>query len=370
MKKRRIIISGGGTGGHIFPAVAIADEFMKRNSENEILFVGAIGKMEMEKVPKAGYQIEGLPIVGLKRGFYLSNLVLPFKLIYSMWRARRILKRFKPDIVIGVGGYASGPTLKSAQFMNIATVIQEQNSFAGKTNKLLAKKALKICVAYDNMDSFFPKDKIILTGNPVRSTLKFGETANKQVYTDFNLDPTKKTLLIIGGSLGARTLNESVISNLELIRNQEDVQVIWQTGARYYNEIKSKLVNKIPSNLIVKEFVFEMNLIYSISNLIVSRAGALSVSELCLLGKSCILVPSPNVAEDHQTTNAMALVSKNAAVLIKDKEAEELLISKALQLIRDDHKLKELGKNALNLAKPNSTKDIVDVCNSILNNEK
>jgi UDP-N-acetylglucosamine--N-acetylmuramyl-(pentapeptide) pyrophosphoryl-undecaprenol N-acetylglucosamine transferase len=370
MSSLKILISGGGTGGHIFPAIAIADEFKKRHPGCDVLFVGAKGKMEMDKVPKAGYKIVGLPIVGLRRGFYFSNFLLPFKLLGSMFRARQILINFKPDIVIGVGGYASGPTLKSAQLMKIPTIIQEQNSFAGKTNKLLAQKALRICVAYDNMEVFFPKNKIVITGNPVRSNLQKDLIPSKKSFDDWGLNPSKKTILIIGGSLGAKTLNDSVLSELEFINNREDIQLIWQSGKRYLEEIKQKLKNNKPNNLILKEFIFDMNKAYSMADLVISRSGALSISELCLLGKPSILVPSPNVAEDHQTTNALALVKNDAAILIKDKDAKRTLIRKAAEIVCDNTLLKDLSSNSLKLAKPNATCEIVDECESLLKETK
>lgn len=369
-KKYKIIISGGGTGGHIFPAVAIADEFKRRFSNIEILFVGAEGKMEMEKVPKAGYNIVGLPIVGLKRGFYLSNLFLPFKLLNSLMRARKITRKFQPNLVIGVGGYASGPILKMAQMLKIPTLIQEQNSFAGKTNKLLASKAFKICVAYENMNKFFPAEKIIETGNPVRQNLKSDQETKKIAIDHFGLVDNKKTILIIGGSLGAKTLNDSMLHQLHEISQHKDIQIVWQCGSRYYHEIKTKLENFNTENVKLLEFINDMNLAYNAADLVISRAGALSVSELCLLGKASILVPSPNVAEDHQTTNARALVSKDAAMLMEDKKAKEYLIQIAIETVRDDNRIKELENNVKKMGRPNATVDIVNICLSILENEK
>ena len=368
--KFRIVISGGGTGGHIFPALAIADEFKKRNPENEILFVGAIGKMEMEKVPKAGYRIEGLPIVGLKRGLYLSNLLLPFKLLSSLLKARGIIKTFAPDLVVGVGGYASGPVLKMAQFMKVPTLIQEQNSFAGKTNKLLSKKAKRICVAYENMERFFPKEKLCLTGNPVRNFLRTSEKDRDDFYGVFGLQESKKTILIIGGSLGAKTLNDSVMNGLSEIQKQDTIQILWQTGARYYKEIVLELGDKKPENLQVKEFIFEMEKAYSIADLVISRSGALSVSELCLLGKASILVPSPNVAEDHQTTNALALVKSGAAEMVKDEDARKRLLQSAFDLVLNKEKLTLVGQKAKALSKPHATEEIVEYCYRILTDGK
>ena len=362
MTKHKVIISGGGTGGHIFPALAIADEIKKRLPDGEILFVGANGKMEMEKVPKAGYNIIGLTIAGLKRGIYFSNLLLPFKLISSLLKARSILKDFDPNLVIGVGGYASAPTLKMAQFMGIPTLIQEQNCYAGKTNKALAKQAKKICVAYEGMDKYFPKTKIVFTGNPVRNSIKLVDQNRVQAIEFFELDKDKKTILIIGGSLGAKSINEAVLQNLDLIRTQKEIQFIWQTGSRYFTEIKEHHLKEFPINLKVFEFIHRMDLAYAISDLVISRAGALSVSELCLLGKAAVLVPSPNVAEDHQTTNAMALVRQNAAILIEDKNAKNDLIKESIKCINDSKLLNQISTNASHLAKPNATNDIVDEC--------
>lgn len=364
MSLNRVIISGGGTGGHIFPAVAIANEIKRRNPNAEILFVGAIGKMEMEKVPAAGYEIKGLEIVGLKRKLALSNFILPFKIIKSVLKARRIIKNFKPEVAVGVGGYASGPTLKAATMMKIPSLVQEQNSFAGKTNKLLGKKVQKICVAYDGMERFFPAEKIILTGNPTRKDMVDTKGKENEGYQFYQLDPSKKTMLIIGGSLGARTLNESIVGHLEEI--PEEVQVIWQCGKLYHDELQRELKGKLPANIKMVQFIERMDLAYAVADVVISRAGAISVSELCLVHKPTILVPSPNVAEDHQTKNAMALVKKNAAILIKDVEAREKLLPEALELVQNEKLQKAMILRISELGKPNATKDIVDELEKLL----
>lgn len=364
-KLQKVIISGGGTGGHIFPAIAIADQIKRENPNVEILFVGAEGKMEMEKVPKAGYKIKALPIVGLQRKLTVKNLLLPLKLIKSLLLARKIIRSFRPDVVVGVGGYASGPLLKMASSLNIPCLIQEQNSFAGKTNKLLAKGAKAICVAYENMETFFPKEKIILTGNPVRLETTQIEGKREESFQFFKLDPNKKTILVIGGSLGARTLNESMEKDFALL-TQNSVQVIWQCGGYYYAELKEKLQNTLPKGVILTDFIQRMDYAYAASDLVISRAGAISVSELCLVGKPTILVPSPNVAEDHQTKNAMALVQKDAAVLVRDAEAKESLIPTVIELLSDGEKQTTLAQNIRTLGKPNATKEIVSTLYSIL----
>ncbi|MEY3083929.1 MAG: hypothetical protein RL037_109 [Bacteroidota bacterium] len=363
----RVIISGGGTGGHIFPAVAIADELKKRNPEIQILFVGAEGRMEMEKVPQAGYAIEGLPIVGLQRKLTLSNFLLPFKLLKSLIKARSIIKKFNPKLVIGVGGYASGPTLKMANLLGIPTLIQEQNSFAGKTNKLLAKKASRVCVAYEGMQSFFPETKIVLTGNPVRKEIVNSEVSKEEAYSFFNISPAKKTLLVIGGSLGARSINNALMQELNKWKSLEDsVQVLWQSGKLYFPELKNKISESEAKNIHLMEFIQRMDLAYAASDLVVSRAGALSVSELCLLGKPAILVPSPNVAEDHQTKNAMALVVKDAAIIMRDAELENNLFNRVAHLLDDKEALDNLSKNSMLLSKPRATESIVDECEKIM----
>lgn len=358
MKLERVIISGGGTGGHIFPAIAIADEIRRRNPDAKILFVGAEGKMEMEKVPAAGYEIKGLKIVGLQRKFALSNFTLPFKILKSVLKARRIVKDFNPQVVVGVGGYASGPTLKAATMLKIPSLVQEQNSFAGKTNKLLGAKAQTICVAYDGMERFFPKEKIVYTGNPTRKEMVTIEGKSAEGYAFYKLDPNKKTILIIGGSLGARTLNESLVAGLSKIPHE--VQVLWQCGKLYYETLERELKNRLPENVLMTQFIERMDLAYAIADVVISRAGAISVSELCLVKKPTILVPSPNVAEDHQTKNAMALVSQNAAILVKDDEAKRDLVRVALTLITNESHQKIMREKIGTLGKPNATEEIVD----------
>ncbi|MDX2362277.1 MAG: undecaprenyldiphospho-muramoylpentapeptide beta-N-acetylglucosaminyltransferase [Crocinitomicaceae bacterium] len=359
MKIERAIISGGGTGGHIFPAIAIADEIKRRNPDAEILFVGAEGKMEMEKVPAAGYTIKGLQIVGFQRKFSFSNFLLPFKIIKSLMKARRIVKDFKPQVAVGVGGYASGPTLKAATMLKVPSMVQEQNAFAGKTNKILSKSVQKICVAYDGLERFFPAEKIILTGNPTRKDMV--ETAGKESegYDFYGFDPSKKTLLIIGGSLGARTLNESVVAHLDTLK-PSGIQVLWQCGKLYHNKLEAELKDQDLGNVKMVQFITRMDLAYAIADVVISRAGAISVSELCLVHKPTILVPSPNVAEDHQTKNAMALVDKKAAILVKDIEAKEQLIPSVLELIANESQCKELVENITQLGKPNATIEIVN----------
>ncbi len=350
METKKIIISGGGTGGHIFPAIAIADTIKRKYPNAEILFVGAEGKMEMEKVPKAGYEIVGLPIRGIQRKLTLKNLAVPFKLIASLLMAKRLVKQMKPDIAIGVGGYASAATLRVASGQKVPTLIQEQNSYPGITNKWLAKRANAICVAYENLDRFFPKEKIVITGNPVRNEMVQIEGKREEAFSFFNLDPSKKTILIIGGSLGARTLNSSIKKDLQKLID-EDVQVIWQCGKMYLNSLKNDLGELANSNLVyLSDFIFKMDLAYAAADLIISRAGAISVSEVCLVGKPVILVPSPNVSEDHQTKNAMALVSKNAAVLVKDVDAVEQLVDKVLMTLADEAQCAQLSKEIKKLA--------------------
>ncbi len=357
--KHKFIISGGGTGGHIFPAISIANAIKKKLPTAEILFVGALGRMEMERVPAAGYPIEGLPVSGLNRSNMLRNVKVVVDLLRSLVLARRIIRRFKPDIAIGVGGYASAPTLRAASAFGVPTLIQEQNSYAGVTNKLLSKKASKICVAYEGMEKFFPKNKIILTGNPVRQDLFMVEPKTAAAYQFFGFDPTKKTILVVGGSLGARTINQSIIAQLELL-SKADIQVIWQTG-KFYIENARKAAEPFASpRLLVTDFVSRVDLAYSIADLVISRAGASSISELCLLAKPVILVPSPNVAEDHQTQNALALVKKEAAVMVKDVDAKEQLVIRALELINDTKALKKLGENILKMAEKDSADRIAE----------
>ena len=350
----RIIISGGGTGGHIFPAVSIANAIKEQRPDAEILFVGAEGRMEMHRVPAAGYPIKGLPIAGFNRKNLLKNIPILIKLFKSQQLAKAIIKEFKPHTAVGVGGYASGPTLKVAGNMGIPTLLQEQNSYAGVTNKLLAKQAHKICVAYEGMERFFEKEKIILTGNPVRQDLLNHSISKADAIKSFGLDPNKKTILILGGSLGARTINNCIIENLDKIKNS-DVQFIWQTGKIYIEEARNS-VSKTEglSMLHVTDFISNMGTAYQAADLVISRAGAGSISEFCLLQKPVILVPSPNVAEDHQTKNALALVNKNAALYVKDEEAKDKLVDKALQAVKQPELLTNLSKNIAELAFTNS----------------
>ena len=352
-------MSGGGTGGHIYPAVAVAEALKRRLGDGvELLFVGAEGKMEMEKVPALGYRIVGLPVAGLQRRFDLKNLAVPFKVLKSIRKARRTIRDFGADVVVGFGGYASGPVLWAAQRMGIPTVIQEQNSYAGVTNKILSKKVDRICVAYDGMERFFPADKIVKTGNPVRQALLDTKLAKAEALKSFGLSEDKKTILIVGGSLGARTVNESVLQNLDMIK-ESGVQFIWQTGKYYNASIMAELKQRgtVPS-LHVTDFISDMGAAYKAADLVISRAGASSISEFCLIGKPVILVPSPNVAEDHQTKNAMALVNKNAALYVKDADAPAEVVKLALQTVKDDARLKELSENILKLALPDSA-DII-----------
>jgi UDP-N-acetylglucosamine--N-acetylmuramyl-(pentapeptide) pyrophosphoryl-undecaprenol N-acetylglucosamine transferase len=351
----KVVISGGGTGGHIFPAIAIAKALQKVNPDTEILFVGAKGRMEMEKVPAAGYKIVGLDISGIQRKLDLRNFLLPYKVVKSLWQAHKILKNFKPDIVIGVGGYASAPTLYMAAQMDIPTLIQEQNSYAGLTNKMLAKRATAICVAFNNMEAYFPAQKIVLTGNPVRENLQDISGKREEALQHFGLKEGVKTLLVIGGSLGARTINNSILDGLNLL-NGEDVQVIWQTGKFFYSKVQDKNTQKVK----VYDFINRMDLAYAAADVVVSRAGALSIAELCLTGKPCILVPSPNVAEDHQTKNAMALVNQNAAQLIKDVDAKKMLVNSALYLLHDENRQHQLVQAIRGMALPNAAERIVD----------
>lgn len=356
----RVIISGGGTGGHIFPAISIANTIKAKNPEAQILFVGAEGRMEMQKVPAAGYEIKGLPICGFDRKHLWKNI----SVLYKIWKSRRlaknIIKKFKPMVAVGVGGYASGPTLNVAAGMGIPTLLQEQNSYAGVTNKILAKKANKICVAYEGMNRFFPKEKIVLTGNPVRQNLLSSTYSHEEACQMFGLNPSLPTILIIGGSLGARTINESVLANLEAIKSS-GVQFVWQTGGFYYAEILEKLKeSKQPENLVVTDFIAQMDAAYKVADLVISRAGASSISELCLLGKPSILVPSPNVAEDHQTKNAQALTDKNAALLVTDADAPKHLISLATRTVKDKDLLKLIKDNTSKMAFGNAAETIAD----------
>lgn len=346
----RVIISGGGTGGHIFPAVSIAGALKEMYPQVEILFVGAEGRMEMQRVPAAGYRIIGLPIEGLNRKNLLKNFAVIYKFVKSQWMARKIIKEFRPHIAVGVGGYASGPTLQTAAMMGIPTLIQEQNSYAGVTNKMLAKNAARICVAYEGMERFFPEKKILLTGNPIRQGLTEMSVTREEALTSLGLDPSKRTILIVGGSLGARTMNESVLGHLSRIK-ESGVQFIWQTGKYYYKEILERLnrFEQLPM-LYATDFISDMAKAYAASDLVISRAGAGSISEFCVLKKPVILVPSPNVAEDHQTKNALALVNKEAALYVKDAEAPATLLDTALQTVSDDTLLQRLSANIAKLA--------------------
>lgn len=359
MAETRIIVSGGGTGGHIFPAISIANAIRKIRPDAEILFVGAENRMEMQRVPAAGYRIEGLPVAGFNRSNPLKNISVLVKLVRSQCKARRIVREFKPQVAVGVGGYASGPTLRMAGRMGVPTLLQEQNSFAGVTNKLLAKRARRICVAYEGMEKFFPKDVILMTGNPVRQNLVTNRMPKADAAVAMGLDPEKRIILIIGGSLGARSVNESVMAQLDAIRAAENVQIVWQTGQIYIEEMRRRISQQpaVP-NLFPTDFIADMDKAYSAADLVISRAGASSISELCLLGKPAILVPSPNVAEDHQTKNAMALVKKDAAIHIPDAEASERLIPDAVALVCDEERLASLGNNILKLALPDSAEII------------
>ena len=368
MSELRVIISGGGTGGHIFPAVSIANAVKALRPDAKILFVGALGRMEMQRVPAAGYEIIGLPIQGFDR----KNLLKNFKVLYKIWKslrmAKKIIKDFRPEVAVGVGGYASGPTLNMAAAKGIPCLLQEQNSYAGVTNKLLAKKAAKICVAYEGMERFFPAEKIMMTGNPVRQQLLDTTISHEDAVRSFGFAPTKKVVLIVGGSLGARTLNESVLQHLDQIR-QSDVQFIWQTGKFYSAEISERLKGQDIPNLTVTDFISDMGVAYKAADLVVSRAGAGSISEFCLLGKPVILVPSPNVAEDHQTKNAMALVNKAAALYVKDAEADKILLPLAIDTAKDDAKLQSLHENILKMALPDSAdiiaKEVIKLAHSL-----
>jgi UDP-N-acetylglucosamine--N-acetylmuramyl-(pentapeptide) pyrophosphoryl-undecaprenol N-acetylglucosamine transferase len=355
----RLIISGGGTGGHIFPAIAIANEFRERHPDAEILFVGAEGRMEMTRVPEAGYKIIGLWISGLQRRLTLSNLLFPLKLMVSYFKAGNIVKSFRPHVVVGTGGYASGPILLAATKRKITSIIQEQNSFAGLANKQVAGKVDKICVAYEGMEKFFPKEKLAITGNPVRKDILNVKDKREKGLNHFGFTEHYKTLLIVGGSLGARTINESILAGIEKLVAAQ-VQVIWQTGKGYFDQYKEKLRQYDLKRIRVKDFVKEMDLAYAAADVVISRSGALAVSELCIAKKPCVLVPSPNVAEDHQTKNAMSLVEKDAALMVKDRDAMNHLVDEALKLIFDERRSKKLSDNIALLAKPNATRDIVN----------
>jgi UDP-N-acetylglucosamine--N-acetylmuramyl-(pentapeptide) pyrophosphoryl-undecaprenol N-acetylglucosamine transferase len=359
MASLKIILSGGGTGGHIFPAVAIANQIKKLVPDADILFVGAEGKMEMEKVPAAGYKIIGLWISGLQRKLTLANLSFPFKVICSILKARKILNDFKPDVVIGTGGYASGPMLRAASSKGIPSLIQEQNSYPGITNKILSKKVSKICVAYEGMDKFFPKEKIILTGNPVRQDLQQVSEKREEGLKFFNLEPDKKTILIVGGSLGAKGINEAIGKGLQQFADH-NIQLLWQTGKLYIETAKQQTIPFKDKNIHAVDFITKMGLAYAVADCVVSRAGAGAISELCIIQKPCILVPLPTAAEDHQTKNAMSLVNKEAAILVKDSEASEKLVETAVKLIKDDAQQQILKQNIAKLAMPNAADRIAN----------
>lgn len=365
MKQLNVILSGGGTGGHIFPAIAIANAIKDLAPDTKFLFVGAKDKMEMEKVPRAGYKIKGLWISGLQRKLTLKNLLFPFKVMSSILRSHFIIKSFKPNLVIGTGGFASGPVLYAAARKKIPTLIQEQNSFPGITNKLLSKRVMRICVAYPNMERFFPKSKIRLTGNPVRKEIEQPITAEGSKNT-FNLEPNKKTLLVIGGSLGARTINESIANSIVQF-SENDIQVIWQTGKHYIDQAKRTISNLQSKSIYVSDFIYNMSEAYRCADIIVSRAGAISISELCIIGKPVILVPSPNVAEDHQTKNAMALVEKNAALLVKDSESKDQLEGIVINLFNNEDEQNKLINNIIQLGHKEAAIKIAKEALSLLN---
>lgn len=362
----RLIISGGGTGGHIFPAVAIANAFRERYPDAKILFVGAKGRMEMTRVPEAGYDIVGLWISGLQRRITLSNLLFPVKLVVSYLRASMIVRKFQPHAVVGTGGYASGPMMMAATRAKVPTLIQEQNSFAGLANKQVAERASKICVAYDGMEKYFPASRIVITGNPVRKDILNVREKRERALVHFGFEDGRKTLLIVGGSLGARTINESLLGGIDKLIDA-GVQVLWQTGKMYYDTIRPQLEKLDRRRVRLFDFLREMDLAYAAADVVISRSGALAVSELCIAEKPCILVPSPNVAEDHQTKNAMALVSKDAAVLVSDKDAPSTLVDEALKLLFDESRAEKLRLNIGLLARPRATEDIVDEIEKLIN---
>lgn len=361
----KAIISGGGTGGHIFPAIAIANAIKSKYNDAEILFIGAKGRMEMEKVPQAGYKIEGLWISGLQRRLTWKNFLFPIKVISSTLKAKKLIKNFKPDIVIGVGGFASGPTLQAASKLNIPTLIQEQNSYPGITNKMLSKNVSKICVAYDNMNRWFEERKICFTGNPVRQNIVNILNKRDKAIEHFGLSTNKKTVLVVGGSLGALTINESIAINLKYFIDN-GIQILWQTGKGYYSKAKEQADEIKSNNIKVFEFIYEMDLAYSVADVIISRAGAIAISELCCVGKPTILIPSPNVAEDHQTKNAMALVDKNATILVKDIDSREKLIDELDLLIKDEEKQKQLSENIIKLGVKDADKRILGIIEELL----
>lgn len=371
MAKIKIILSAGGTGGHIYPAVAVAEELKKELGERvELLFVGAEGKMEMERIPALGYPIVGLPVVGLQRKLSLANLALPFKVWKSVRRARSVIREFGADLVVGFGGYASGPVLWSAQRAGLPTLIQEQNSYAGLTNKILGKRAKRVCVAYEGMERFFPSDKIVLTGNPLRGGFSNLESIREDAYRYFSLDPQKKTVLVVGGSLGTRSLNEMMKRWVEHIAAQDKYQVMWQTGSYYNREMNEFMTNRSRNGLWIGAFIERMDYAYSAADVVLSRSGALSVSELSLVGKPTIFVPSPNVAEDHQTQNALALTSRNAAVMLPDSEALERGIPLVEELLADEQRREELSKNIEEVAEPQATPKVVAELLALLQKEQ
>ncbi len=358
----KILITGGGTGGHIFPAIAIADAIRRLRPNTEFLFVGANGKMEMERVPQAGYAIEGLNVTGFQRQFSLRNLVFPYKLLTSLWKARQIVRRFQPDVVVGTGGYASGPIMRAAQRAGIPTLIQEQNSYAGVTNKLLAKRANAVCVAYDHMEAFFPTAKIVFTGNPVRQDILHIQGKRAEAIAHYGLEINKKTIVVIGGSLGARTLNMAMKESCKLLsplsgRAGQAVQVLWQCGKYYEAIYKESETAQLP-NVQMRAFIDRMDLLYAAADVIISRAGALSISELCLVGKPVVLVPSPNVAEDHQTKNALSLVQKGAARLVRDADAVEKMLPEALMILHNEALSFSLSESIHQLGRPNAADTI------------
>ena len=372
-KELRVIISGGGTGGHIFPAISIANAIKALRPDAKILFVGAQGRMEMQRVPAAGYDIEGLPIRGFLRPLWKpGNIGVAIDYLRSKHMAKKLLRQFQPQVAVGVGGYASSAALGAANALGIPTLLQEQNSYAGLANKTLAKQAAKICVAYEGMERFFPAEKIMLTGNPVRQQLLDTAITREAAAKTFGLDPQKKTILLVGGSLGARTINESVLQHLDLIKQYSDIQFVWQTGNYYSLEIAERLKDIKPDNLLVTDFIADMGAAYKVADLVISRAGAGSISEFCLLGVPVILVPSPNVAEDHQTKNAMALVNKQAALYVKDREADRLLLPMAIDTVTNAAQLKSLRENILKLALPDSAdiiaKEVIKLAHSLNDN--
>lgn len=351
------MVTGGGTGGHVFPAIAIADAIKKLYPEAQFLFVGAHGKMEMERVPKAGYEIVGLNVAGFQRRMSVKNLSFPFKLLKSLWRARNLVKKFQPDVVVGTGGYASGPLMRAAQRACVPTLIQEQNSYAGLTNRILAKKAARICVAYDHMEAFFPPERMVFTGNPVRADILDLDGKRAEAMQYYGLDPKKKTIAVIGGSLGAKTLNNAMRDHVEFFEKYDGIQALWQCGKFYEYEYAAMETAKLP-NVQCRAFIERMDLLYAAADVLISRSGALSISELCLVGKPVILVPSPNVAEDHQTKNALALVEKGAARWVSDAEANEKMLQEALLILSNEAMSFSLGESIRQLGRPNAAEAI------------